>query len=328
MSRRDDKIDGDPTVQAAAKALRIRSNRGLMDAITRASEAQVAGWIDDLGEELTDLDDVHRLVLNGCGIRVERIRGDEDIARIEDRYKRRALPVQLEFEFSRDTEALVFRNAEADAKSSSKYVAVVDARGDRAARAWFAERHEPSHILCKDPGASAVSRRTPLRRAEPIEQVVDAVAAAIGFWEPIVKPVLTEELARRSDILDAFDQARQRLAPEASVECCYRAFVRLCDFPLVVLRSSQATRRDGTSRALRATTIIHNQRAAAIGLQVPHNYRIPADSIITHVHDGYFLGARTEVDDLRRWKDSTGKALPPCRVSVTARGSWSALVPM
>lgn len=326
MSRHEQRVDSDPTVRAAAAALGIRTKFKLSDEIVRAAELKVAGWIDDLGEELSELDDVHRLVLNRCGIRVERIDEDSDIQRLESRYPRKALPAQLEFEFSRNTEALVFRNPSADGRSSSKFIAVVDARGDRRARAWFAERHEPSHILCEDPGAMVVSRRTTVQRPEPIEQVVDAVAAVVGFWRPVVWPVLARELMRRN-VLDAFDTTRSLVAPEASVEASYRAFARLCEFPLVMLRCTYGCRRrdvDGSSMALRATTIIYNSAAEELGIQVPPNFRIPADSII-HQAQSRAAPALTDTDDLGRWRDSTGRSLPRCKVRVVALGSWAAI---
>jgi hypothetical protein len=326
VNRRDDRIDADAAVQAAARALKIRARRGLADAITHAAEAQVARWIDDLGDDVESLEDVHRIVLNFTGMRIERVERDEDIGRIASRYGRRAIPAQLEFEFARDTEALVFQNSAADARSSSRLIAVVDARGDRALRAWFGERHECAHLLCKDPSAGSVYRRTTTKRPEPIEQVVDAVAANIGFWRPVVEPVLAKELSIHN-VLDAFARTRQTIAPAASIEACYRAFTRLCPFPLVVVRCSEGCRRDdgiGISSTLRATTVIQNQLAGSAGMFVPYNYRIPDDSVIRRSRAG--RAAIEGFDDLGRWTDSRGHTLEPCRVRIISRPPWAAIV--
>lgn len=329
MSRRDERIDNDPQVQAAARTLGIRAKAGLREAIVRAAEAKVVSWIDDLGEELAELDDLQRLILNRSGVRIVRINEDGDIAAVEKTYNRRVLPVQLELEFSQDTEALVFKNPSSDARSAAQLIAVVDARGDRRARAWFAERHEPSHVLCGDRGLGTVAfRRTITDRPEPIEQVVDAVAAVVGFWAPIVRPVLARELAK-GDVLDAFDRTRAALAPDASIEASYRAFTRLCAHPLVLLRCDYAARRgddDGRSIALRAKTVIFNAAADDAGVRVPVNYRVPSDSIIALAHSSG--AAMHGDDDLRRWKDSKGRALDACKVRISTRGSWAALTPV
>lgn len=325
MSRRDARIDNDRDVRAAAKTLGIRAKTNLRDEIVRAAERQVETWIDELGEHPKTLDEVHRLVLNFCGVRVERIDEDSDIKRVESTYEENVLPIQLEFEFSRDTEALVFKNPSTDGRSASRFIAVVDARGERRTRSWFAERHEPSHVLCGDKRMITVFRRTQTVRPEPLEQVVDAVAASVGFWKPIVLPVLRRQL-ECMNVLDAFDRTRSIVALGASVEASYRAFARLCEFPVVLVRSSLATRkgdRSGRSLALRATTVVHNAAAETVGMRIPQNYRISPGSVIQRAHSNF--GTLSADDDLGYWKDSTGRTLEPCRVHVIARDAWAAV---
>lgn len=335
MSQRYDRaIDADPLVKKVAQRMNVSAAFGLREAIVAKAQEQVQRWIDAAGLEADCLDVIHRLVLSQTGINIQRVETDEQLAQLSARYQRElpALPVQLEFEFSRDTEALVFRKG-SDPRSASKFIAVVDARGERSRKAWFAERHEPGHVLIRDPSSANLWRRTRAERPEPIEQVVDAVAAAVGFWEPLSRPVLERSLAASMDVLSAFDDAQLHLAPEASVEASYRAFARLYPRPLVLLRAEFACRKGdpenrGDSYALRARTIVVNDAALATGLVVPWNHRIPQHSIISRRRESILtLPVEQQFDNLARWTSSRGGRLLDCDVLVTAQGGWAAIEP-
>jgi hypothetical protein len=76
---------------------------------------------------------------------------------------------------------------------------------------------------------------------------------------------------------------------------------------------------------LRAKTVIRNDAADAIGMNIPNNYRIPKDSVIAPASRSWAM-VRTEMDDLGRWPDSSGRTLARRPVKVTARGQWAAIV--
>lgn len=318
-------IDQDPAFRRIAKRMGITASRDLRSLIADAAVRRVEHWMDELGVRPTSLDDVQSLVLNQTGITIERVQFDSDLARVASSYKgeHQALPVQLELEFTKETEALVFRRPAA----AKRFLAVVDARGHRAYRAWFAERHEPSHLLIEDPSANVVWRRTTVKRPEPVEQVVDEVASRVGFWAPIVWAELHAAGSRLGRRLEAFAAAYSAIAPGASREAAYRAFCRLTQEPLVLLRVDYGARRSGdsTSYALRAQTVIDNDAARKSGLRIWRNYRIPVHSVI---HEALSAGGfYSEVDDLSRWRSSSGTSLPRRRVLVTASGSWVAIEP-
>jgi hypothetical protein len=310
--------------------------RRLREQICAAGIEQVRRWMDDARVEPATLNDVQRVVLNRTGVKLERIETDEDLVRIGGNYQKQmpALPRQLAFEFAKDTEALVFQRKDVDARSASRFVAVVDARGSRKWSAWFAERHEPCHIIIPDrSSASQPWRGTPSERPAPFEQVVDTLAAAIGFWEPMVRPVLLASLARNEHLLDAFDETRGLLAPDASREASYRAFARLSPFPLVMLRVALRCRKrdpanENASLALRVQTLIWNEAAEAAGMLAPLNYRIPAHSVIMNAESDFYGTTHTEVDDLGRWSDSRGRRLAARIVNVSARRSWVTMWPV
>lgn len=324
-------IDRNPEVRQIAKSLDI-VGPNLKARLCAAAEERVARRLEHLGIVPERLQDVHDLVLDLTRVRIIRVASDDDLKRVSKEYKKNpAIPVQLELEFGAQTEALVFRDLDADPRAAA-FTAVVDARGDRRWRAWFAERHEPAHLLVPDPSGRDAWRRTTVERPEPVEQVVDAIAARIGFWPPIVKPVLATALKRTSSVLQAFDQVRNELAPDASREASYRAFAQLVSFPLTILRTNFGCRRGDAgnaarSWALRAVTVIHNEAAEGAGLVVWQNFRIPAHSVIHDAREDFVQIHRTQDDDLNAWR--TEKGLPLAKttrlVSVSARGTWATI---
>lgn len=331
MSRRDAAIDSDPKVRALADAMGVREPRGLLREIPKRAADKVARWASKCSFEPASIDELHRFVLNQTQLRVERIERDEDLQRIEHTYRgeRPALGTQLEFEFERgNTEAFVFKRSPLDAR----FVAVVDARGDRRYRAWFASWHEPSHLVVPDSEAKTLFRRTKVRRPEPVEQVIDVVASTLGFWDPIIRPALARALTSSDNVLDAFDAVRRDFVPEASWESTYRALTQMVDFPLVVLRVGYGSRRADNalpdklrSLALRAQTVIANDLAAGHKMEVWPNFRIPVHSVIAVAFENSPASPLIQTDRLENWKDSKGRRLGPCLVRVTAYGSWATI---
>jgi hypothetical protein len=329
------RIDADPDVRAIARALGIKQARGLASAIRDAAVDRVESTFAVLGSEPRSLDELREVVHHDAGLHVVRITSNEDLAAAQRDFapELRGLPKQLAFEFETDTEALVLRRTTKDRLSNSKYVALVDARGNRENRAWFGEWHETAHTLVPDPANNQVLRRTRRERPEPVEQVIDLIAGSIGFWAPIVKPVLVANLASGVDVLAAFEATRKELAPDASREASYRAFANMLSVPLIIMwvdyGCRAADRRAGgnpaRSLALRAKTVIRSDLAMKRGLNVPVNFRIPSDSVITRATAGRLCTALVELSDLGHWRDSTGQTLRAGPVKITARGRWAAI---
>ena len=334
--RKPPQIDADAGVQAIARGLGIQQSRDLGLAIRDVVVGRVEGMLHELQYEPNTVDELRDLVHHQAGLHVVRIRSDEDLRAAQEEYAEdlRGLPTQLSFEFASDTEALVVRRQTKDQRSNRRFLALVDARGERENRAWFGDWHESTHTLVPDPGNSAVLRRTRRERPELVEQVIDLVASGIAFWAPLVKPALQAYVASGIDLLDAFDKTRIALVPGASREASFRAFTNFLPQPIVVLWCDYdcraEDRKPGGSRArslaLRAKTVIRNGAADAVGMHIPNNYRIPVDSVIAHAWRGSWASVGAESDDLGRWRDSNGRTLARCPVKVTARGKWAAIV--
>jgi hypothetical protein len=324
-------IDEDPEVRRIAKVLGLEGTH-LKARLCDAAEKRVARRLDQLGISAERLQDVHDVVLDMTGLRVVRVANDEDLKRLSKEYRSNpAIPVQLELEFGSNTEALVFRDGRADPRTPA-FTAVVDARGDRKWRAWFAERHEPAHLLVPDPGGNVLWRRTTMVRPEPVEQVIDAIASRVGFWGPIVVPAIDAALKRTSSVLQAFEEVRRTLAPEASREASYRAFAQLVTFPLAIVRSDYGCRRADVANvagswALRALTVIHNDAAERAGIIVRPNFRVPEHSVVHAAHaDGVGI-VRVQDDDLNAWRTEAGRPLAKASrpITVTTHRRWATL---
>jgi hypothetical protein len=332
MKRGASVIDRDPEVQGIAKGLKITGG-DLKAKLCAAAVERVAREMERYGIVPETLDDVHSLVLNMTGVRVERIADETDLVRVSKTHRKRhaAIGVQLELEFAKNTEALVFRDEGADARQPT-FTAVIDARGERSFRAWFAERHEPAHLLIPDPSGKLAWRRTTEDRPEPVEQVVDAIASQVGFWEPLVRPALALALTTGASVFEAFEAVRRDLAPNASMEASYRALTRLVEFPLVVLRTDLGCRRSDPKNeqgtlALRATTLIWNEAAERAGITVWQNFRIPSHSVIHEAREDVRDVTRVQDDDLNAWRTESGQRLVKrsLPVRVTARGRWATI---
>lgn len=321
----------DPAVAAVASRLGLRGPSPRADEIAKVVIETLDRWMHEHRLEPTTLEDLHFAVSQRARLDVRHIVTDADIPVVAKEVEE-AWPtadVQLPLEFDGDTEALVFRDSRSDVHV--RYHAVIDARGPaRKARAWFAGWHEPMHPLLEDDANARLWRRTRRDRPEPIERLIDFVAGRVAFWGPIIDPVLIPALrgARGKGILDAFESARAHLAPEASMECSIRAFIRRVEHPAVVVWCREGTRKseaalgsNAPSWDLRVQTLIENDLATAHGLRIPPNFRVPPGSVIRET----CTRGGTEVQDgrLSEWRSKDGDALPDLPVRVTTNGAWA-----
>lgn len=333
MSRRPSPIDHDATVQQIASLLGVRGKVDLERAICGAAEDRVRTYMQRHDIVPETVEDVHGVVLNMTGVDLFHITDDRslDDAMTSVGRVNRLWPAQLEREFATTTEAFVLRRDDSDLLGP-RFTAFVDAREGRSQRAWFSSRHEPAHLLIKDPSANGIWRRTSMERPEPVERVVDAVASRIGFWADISLPVVRAAFTQ-GDLLEAFEIAHKIIAPTASFEASLRAFLDMIPEPLLAVRSDMAARkadlralRLGTMFDLRAVVAIQNQAARAAGVNIWQNFRIPKSSVIFEAYHRLDRECTwTATERLGDWTESGGSRLRDVDVEVWTRGVWSIL---
>jgi hypothetical protein len=103
-----------------------------------------------------------------------------------------------------------------------RYLAVIDARGERAARAHFTAWHEITHLLLHPPKLAFPNfRRTPPQveiEKDPLESGMDHVAGRLAFYPPFHRPALEQAIAVEGGLsFRALDLARETAAPSASL---------------------------------------------------------------------------------------------------------------
>ena len=125
-----------------------------------------------------------------------------------------------------------------------RYLAVIDARGDRSYRAYFTAWHEIAHLLLERPDAGRPLRRGAAEKRDPFESVVDEVASRLAFYEAVLEPAVAAEFGQDSPICFAgIERIRHRVAPEASLYATAIAIVRDLEVPccLVLARGVGGT---------------------------------------------------------------------------------------
>lgn len=252
----------------------------------------------------------------------------------------------LHCEFVRGTSEGLLIEHESPKAGDRRYLVVVDARGERAARAYFTAWHEISHVLTTPPQLEfKLFRRTPAAdevRKDPLESAVDHVAGVIAFYEPIFGPALAAEIERESWVnFGAVDRARDAVAPGASTYAATMASVRLRSEPLCFVRAEPRFKPaevrklrltqgelglglapERITPKLRLVDVIMNDEARRSGLCLHEHLRVPATCVIARVHGDQLDGEHHAREDQAVWETSRGGPLPsmPLYVTATRRG--------
>ena len=170
-----------PKLRQIARDLHIPESedamRDLRDHAIETVRAMLREWT------LESIEDLRRLVADRLSVKLEFVRTDADVARLASEYQHFFLRFRrlLQKEFiTVDTEVLLIDNPSPD-KGGRRYLAIIDARGARAPRAYFTAWHELAHLLLCPPNQMLfeVFRRSPtdtLKRKDPLESAVDQIA--------------------------------------------------------------------------------------------------------------------------------------------------------
>ncbi len=106
-------------------------------------------------------------------------------------------------------------------------VAVIDCRGDKAARVYYTKWHEIAHVLTLADETRTCFKRThsSLNVEDLEERMMDMIAARLGFL-----PAMTIKFMRAfGDInFEAVDELREQLCPGASRQASLINFARFC----------------------------------------------------------------------------------------------------
>lgn len=286
---------------------------------------------------MTTIGQLESLVTRKLQMVFEEVRSDGDFDRIKEQYARaKKDPVfatmRMRFDDADNPTfgALIRRNVGDDAPD--RFVAVIDCRGDKLARRFFTGWHEIAHRLTThaDQGAAEPAYRS---EHDPIERMMDEIAAQVGFYGPFFEPVFTA--AHRGKALLTFETVetvRQGGFPEASFQATLNACLKRMPTPVLYLEAALAHKKEVRRQMatpslfgdppppgeLRAVRVVTNDAAHGQAFVIPTNMRVPEGSVIRRLFLADSAAGGESREDLSWW-ESKGKRLPARAVAVEAR---------
>jgi hypothetical protein len=316
-----------PKLRQLARNLQIPESGDSLRELRDHAVARVQRMVDEWSEVET-LEDLRMLVSDRLSVKVEFLGDDEDVDRIAKEYRHFLARFRklLHAEFlTGTTEGLLIDNP--DPQSGGRaYLAVIDARGPRAARAYFTAWHELAHLLLCPPQQLLLEgfRRSPiadLKLKDPLESAVDQIAGLLAYWEPLFLPALRKAAGPRLSF-EGIERAATSVAPGASLYSASLAAIRLWDQPAMFVTAELGTKTDGTGMALRLQTVIPNEKRNAMDSRIRKKMRVPQESVLSQAfYDP--LGTEWGADeDQSDWEVSGQGNLPASswRVQAVRRG--------
>jgi hypothetical protein len=341
-------LAAEPKVVKLAKDLGLDWRGDCLGTIREHALSQVERIMRDSPIPIDSLDALRWIVADKFRVKLEFLRENDDIDRIVSEYPdfHHLLRQRLIHEFvNGSTEGITLERYEWDPRIF-RYLAVVDARGDRATRAYFTAWHEIAHLLLHPeqlpfPGF----RRTPAvkeREKDPIESVVDHVAGRVAFYPPFFRPALERAMTANGGLtFAALDAAREAAAPTASLFATAMGSIQLVDTPSLLVTAEMALKAEerrfsrGPQQAfdfatvsvqekLRVTTVVPNDLASDSSLAIRRNMRIPTESVLAQAHVSISDVSLTADENQSAWETTRGGPLArmPLRVHAVRRGRF------
>lgn len=300
------------------------------------------------GFDPKSMQELQRVLANRLLVRIAIIETDEDVDRIAEEYADFSPTLRhcLRLEFLElDTEGITIEHEDPQ-PGEMRYLAVVDARGRRRARAHFTLWHEITHVLIMpEQLAFKAFRRAPTPEQiekKPLEKAVDSIAGLLALYGPVFGPHLREAVARDGRLtFAAIEAAKAAVAPGASLLSTAIASVRMSSKPAALVsvdyaykkreRNSLSTLEFDLGSAapkveakLRAVYVVANQAAGAGGFAIRRNMRVPETSVLRRAYDSSFDVTLDAVEDQAAWETSADGQLPSLllRVQAIRRGQY------
>lgn len=287
------------------------------DDVTEACRAQIDSLLE--GVKLSCGEDVLAHLARRLHVHFEEVHTDPDLARLEQKYLHEKHEIgfgQLAKQFSDPhVDALLFERERAAADAPDRWVAVLNLR-DTAARGYWSRSHELTHRIAEPPQQNLRFYRHQNDRANPLESMIDKVAAEIAFYRPSFEPIVNT-LTSQLLTWELIDTIRTLHATSCSRLATAHASLRYWPQPAYLLAARFAGRkgRPNTDRALRIEIKGFSPNANE-ELFFIQNMRVPPSSPIWHVHQsGEAISA---YEQLGHWGTSDGTRLRDARVLTSA----------
>lgn len=335
-------MKNDPKIKNLAHELGLTARGNAFEKIRSFALQKASDLIE--GFPCKCLDSIRELVAQRLSVHIETIEQDNDISTIAkgcSGYNPR-LKAILEEEFVRgNTEAVLLQNKNHQ-PGDLLYLAVVDARGNKAYRAYFSIWHELSHLLVAPPQLEMDFRRSPTLveiKKDPIESLVDSIAGFMAFYEPIFYPVLQRAIENEGEFnFAAIEAARNEAAPSASFLSTVLASLAMSKEKVTFISADWRYKKseerrlsskqlplilddpvDLPVRKLRVDMIVIAPDRNNPNLGIHKNMRIPEDSVIYRVANENLVGINNlGLENLSWWENSADGHLPARAIRVIA----------
>ncbi len=331
-------IDRDQKVIQMAADLGLDWREVPTEAIIEFCKQRIAGWLSGAPNVRT-LDDLEALVRKKLRLVIEEFSSDDELDAVIAKYvaKGEYVFAAQRDGFGPETFATLIRRENATPSCLDQFVAIIDCRGDKAARRFFTRWHEIAHVLTLVRGQMALPFHRSTVNRDPIEQLMDKIAAEVGFFDDLFAPVVRKAVERAGGLnFDVVEQIRASDCPRASFHATLIAVATRAPVQAVTIEAGLGLKkgeRDMTSSpglfpelkpqpALRVLAAGGNELARSAGLRFHLNMRVPQTSVIARLSDPSVTDAGVtlrSVESLRDWTTSGGGPIGDGDVVVEAR---------
>lgn len=294
-------------------------------AIINFCQYQIDTWVREAGG-VESIGELEALVTTRLNLVFEEVSDDSDLDELKQRYVEKGEIVFahiVENDLTPDTFGTMVR------LKGGSHVAVIDCRGDKAARQFFTRWHEIAHLLVEPECERQVFRST----NDPLERLMDQIAGHVGFYESLFTPTLNQHLPDSGLLtFEIIDAVRQSFCSYASFQSTLFACQRRLSTPVLYVEARMAyteSERRGLNqrrmfdeekpeKKLRVQLTVQNDAASQMKLTARWNMRVPESSAIFVAFQKELPDATGE-ENLKAWTFSKGGYLMDCDVFVQAR---------
>ncbi len=331
-------IDRDQKVIQMTADLGLDWREAPTEAVLTFCKQRIAGWLSDAPDVRT-LDDLEALVCKKQRLVIEEFSSDDELDAVIAKYvaKGEYVFAAQRDGFGPETFATLIRRENATPSCADQFVAMIDCRGGKAARRFFTRWHEIAHVLTLVRGQMALPFHRSTINRDPIEQLMDKIAAEIGFFDDLFAPIVRTVVKRAGGLsFDVVEQIRTSNCPRASFHATLIAIVARAPVPAVSIEAGLGLKKGerGFDSApsmfpelkpqpmLRVLAAGGNELARTAGLRFHLNMRVPPTSVIALLSDQAVTDAAAtmrSVESLSDWTTSGGGPIGKGDVVIEAR---------
>lgn len=341
-------LSRDPKVVQLSRDLGLSIKGDCLATIREFAVGRVGQLIEEGHVPVTSLDTLRRVVALKYRARIEIIEREEDVGRISEANSafHPLLPKRLIEEFVDGTTEGLTLERDPHHSIQFRYLIVVDARGERAARAYFTAWHELTHLVVhpeqlRFPGF----RRSPALseiQKDALESLVDHIAGRLAFYPRLYEPVIRTTIEEHGGLtFSAIEAARSRGAPSASLFATAMGSINFAPNPMLLVGVGPGVKAEErrmmsspqqtfsfasvtVEKKLRLLMAVSNDGVRGSDLVIRRNMRVPRDSILSQAFDSTGDLDLVADEDQSSWETSELGGLPrlPLRVEAIRRGRF------